>query len=230
MTRALNVAIKRTKKGYYLPLITHEGDELELASFIRHLADHLLELGQVEMIKHDEAPLSGNGIDLIEGSATGVAFLRADKLTERQTQKLAKSRASSNPKRLVIANFDSFAKFATVREQWPSILKNAFYSKPLVWPSLNERGADLEGIVDEICKTLCSEDECRRAMIADDALHEILQMSFDNTYDLRRLLVHAFDIMLEQTELIISQRTLTQAKERTSHRRSLRTSQADAFA
>lgn len=213
MSRLEALVDRHVKRGRYVTLVTHPDDTLELADLATGIAQR----------RGDREPLLVRTEDQWNDALAdephvaddrGIVFPRAHLLAEQPSAFLRRIFCVSPPRRLVIANFTSALECAMMLESMPKDVSRMFIEEPIEWPTLHERTADLDGIIERICARLMSQDERIRAMLAPDAKQALICDRRDHVASLRSRIRDAFDLMLKDGGTVITKDHL---RGRTSH-------------
>jgi hypothetical protein len=204
MQRIANLMKKLGDRGYmFLMLITNPDDTAELTALATMVANRRGHADPLVVRSNDATATRPNH----EGR--GIVIMNAERLAlpkDRSEMSILADDfvrwSKEKPPRTLIANFANRNACDETVATWPAEIKERFARKPLEWPSLRQREADLPGIMENICAQFTSRDDSVHAELAKDAkillTQEVMHRKEKgmSVATLRRRIRGGFDVML----------------------------------
>ncbi|MBI4138694.1 hypothetical protein HY479_00900 [Candidatus Uhrbacteria bacterium] len=207
MQELLNRCIKYSMRGWYVTMVTPPDDAFEFNSFVKEIVSRRL-VSEPHVVSPTDTTVLWRNFEECAASDRGLVILKAEALTEAMLDELARLERNGRSRQVLIVNFRSKSWLERRMEEWPKAVKKSFKPKPLRWPKLGARKADLPALADALCETLVSQDGSRRAKLAPAAKEMLFVDTYKSVAALYQRIRDGFDVMLRTNEPTIVPRHL----------------------
>jgi hypothetical protein len=194
MTSMLDLCAKLFARMQGSVLIVTPEDALELDSFVHVLAEKI-STAEPFIVEAGSASLlpSAHLLDYCH-KERGVFLRQAGVMTEVMRQQLNLLAGNLEQPKLAIARFSSIRACSEGMALWLEAAKKMFGHRPLIWPSLDQRLDDFDGLVGSICTHLAEQNGTPREIpvLTDQAMLQLRSQRCGNVAALYRSIQRAF--------------------------------------